>query len=104
MDCVRMMNSANDQLDETVRMNIEPRFCRKHLMPLRASRQEDWEWMRIGGRVIMTPLPEDCHFTVTRGCDQKWNLLKPAAPSVRRGMFIECGYERCGPPSGGSCL
>jgi hypothetical protein len=28
MDSVRMLNSANDRFDETVRMNIEPRFCR----------------------------------------------------------------------------
>ena len=25
------------------------------------------------------------------GCDQ-WDLRRPAPPSVRRAMFIECGY------------
>src|SRR5258705_11445991 len=52
----------------------------------------------------MIPLPADCHLTVTGGRNQKGNLRKSAAPSVRRGMSIECGYEGCSPPSGGSCL
>jgi hypothetical protein len=47
MDCVRMVNSANDRFDETVRMNIEPRFCHKYLMPFEAGGQEN------------------CHLTIT---------------------------------------
>jgi hypothetical protein len=41
MHCVRMLNSANDRFDETVRMSIEPRFYRKYLMPFEAGGQEN---------------------------------------------------------------
>ena len=102
MDCVRMMNSANDRFDETVRMNIEPRFAASILCRLeRADKRIVASRSRAG--VLKSGPAQTCGALRQEGHVNRVWLVR-MQPSVRRAMFIEGGYEGCSPPSGGSCL